>query len=188
MRKITFLIILPLFFLTITACFLTINQVFADESYAVCDLCGYCPPNNPPSNWEKCVDCLYPGASKNPGSKDTLKINPSDNSAPTPYPGRKYTVFGCINVAGGFKTEEGVVGVGQFFLNIFFSIIGGVAFLFLLYGGLTILLSQSNPEKLNYGKRVVYGAIIGLIFSFLSVFIVRILASNILRIPGFAGP
>jgi len=179
MRKLIFFIVFFLFFLFLTF------PYFAQDRYASCDLCGYCPPNNPPSNWEKCAECLYPEAPKNPNLKETLKINPNDNLAPTPYPGRKYTMLGCIKISGGFEKEGAVVGVIQFFLNIIFSIVGGVAFLSLIYGSFLIITSQENPEKLNYGKRVVYGAIVGLIFSLSSVFLIRFLASGVLRIPGF---
>jgi len=66
-----------------------------------------------------------------------------------------------------------------------FSVAGGIAFLYLIYGAFIITTSQSNPERLNYGRRVVYGAITGLIFTLGSVFIVKFIASGILKIPGF---
>lgn len=154
--------------------------------YAACDLCGYCPPDNPPSNWEKCRLCLYPNANSDPATKDTLKIDFSTNTGPTPYQGRQYTVIGCIKTdLGSFSQEGAAASVVQILLNVIFSIVGGIAFLYLIYGSFTVLTSQAEPERLNYGKRLVYGAIIGLIFSLLSGFIVKFLASGILKIPGF---
>jgi len=64
---------------------------------------------------------------------------------------------------------------------------GGIALLMLMYGGFLILTSQAEPERLNYGRRVVTGAVIGLIFALGSVFIVNIIGSGILRLPGFGG-
>lgn len=154
--------------------------------FAVCDLCGYCPPDDQPSTWEKCRLCIYPAASSNPTTKETLKIDPSTNTGPTPHPGRQYTVIGCIKTDLASFTQEGAAAsVVQILLNVIFSIVGGIAFLYLIYGSFIVLTSQAEPEKLNYGKRLLYGAIIGLIFTLSSVFVVNFLASGILKIPGF---
>ncbi|MGB9707173.1 MAG: hypothetical protein ACPL1D_00245 [Microgenomates group bacterium] len=184
MKKLFFLFFIISFF------FLIIKPVFSQERYVSCDLCGFCPSANPtpPSNWEKCVRCLYPGIVPNPTIKSTLKIDPQTNLPPTPFPGRHFTMIGCVQTSGGgFTSEEGVISIGQLFLNIIFSVVGGFAFITLVYGAFIIITSQNNPEKLDYGKRLIYGAIIGLIFSLSSVFIVRLIASDILKIPGFGG-
>lgn len=181
---------LSLFFLVVFLFLFFNNLVFSQERYASCDLCGYCPEANPnpPSNWQKCVQCLYPGASTDPTTKQTLIIDPATNLPPTPYPGRHYTMIGCVQTSsGGFESQKGVISIGQLFLNIIFSVVGGIAFLTFIYGIFVVMTSQNNPEKLDYGKRLIYGAIIGLVFSLSSVLIVRLIASNILKIPGFGG-
>lgn len=153
--------------------------------YAACDLCGYCPPDRLPSTWEKCRLCLYPNASSDPALKETLQVDTGTNTGPTPYQGRQYTVIGCIKTdLGSFSQEGAAASVVQIILNVIFSIIGGIAFLYLIYGSFIVLTSQAEPERLNYGKRLIYGAIIGLIFSLSSVFIVNFLAAG-LKIPGF---
>lgn len=161
--------------------------------YAVCDLCGYCQlnpaptPNPVPQSWSACQQCLYPNIAHpdNPNAMDTLIVDPTSNLPPTGVPGKQYTFLGCLGGSGGF-TNEGTAGeVVQSLLNIIFSISGGIAFLYLLYGSFILATSQANPEKLNYGKRVIYGAIAGLLFILGSVFIVRFIASGILKIPGF---
>jgi len=162
-----------------------INTV-SSQRYATCDLCGYCPPNPAPQSWPSCQKCLYPGISSDPSTNDSLLIDQNSNLPPTPEPGRQYTFLGCLGGAGGGFTQEGAAGgVVQSLLNIVFSMTGGIAFLYLLYGSFVIATSQANPEKLNYGKRVVYGAIAGLIFTIGSVFIVKFIASGVLKIPGF---
>ncbi len=159
--------------------------VFSQERFATCDLCGYCPPNPPPSSWQKCAECLYPGVT-DPESKQTIRIDPQTNTPPTPYPGHQYTMLGCIRTdLGSFQQEGAAASVIQRLLQIIFSTIGGFAFLFLLYGSFIIATSQNNPERLNYGKRIIYGAIVGVIFSLSSVFIINLLASGVLKIPGF---
>jgi hypothetical protein len=118
---------------------------------------------------------------------DSLLIDPETNLPPTHVPGKQYTFLGCLGSGnvGGFTQEGAMGGVAQSLLNIIFSFAGGIAFLYLLYGSFILATSQANPERLNYGRRVLYGAIAGLIFTIGSVFIVKFIASGILKIPGF---
>jgi hypothetical protein len=155
--------------------------------YAACDLCGYCPPGPAPQSWSACQKCLYPNLSSDPSTKETLVVNPDTNLPPATAPGKQYTFLGCLGGSNSFNQEGSAGGVVQSLLNIIFSLSGGIAFLYLLYGSFIIATSQANPEKLNYGKRVVYGAIVGLIFVIGSVFIVKFIASGVLKIPGFGG-
>lgn len=162
-----------------------INQDETSPRYAVCDLCGYCPPNPPPKNWLKCKKCLYPNVSDDPSLMETLKIDPQTNLPPTPMLGRQYTFLGCLGGGSSFSEENAGGLFVQSILNIIFSTVGGIAFLYLIYGSFVIITSQSDPERLNYGKRIISGAIIGLIFSLSSVFIINFIASGILKLPGF---
>lgn len=179
------------FFLFLFLIILFLNQVLyaqqPTQRYSACDLCGYCPPNPPPQSWLSCKKCLYPYLSNNPETKQTLLINEKTNLPPTPIPGRQYTFLGCLGAGGiGGFTQEGAAGsIVQSILKIIFSIAGGVAFLYLLYGSFIIATSQAEPEKLNYGKRLINGAIIGLVFTLGSVMIINFIASGILKIPGF---
>ena len=162
-----------------------VSNVLAQTRYAACDLCGYCPPNPAPQSWPSCQKCLYPNINPDPNAMESLIVDPETNLAPSPASGKQYTFLGCLGDSGGFTNEGAAGGVVQSLLNIVFSISGGVAFLYLLYGSFVIATSQSNPERLNYGRRVVYGAIAGLIFTLGSVFVVKFIASGILKIPGF---
>lgn len=157
------------------------------QRFAACDLCGYCPPNPPPSTWESCRKCIYPEAGTNYDTKDTLKIaDPVNNIPPTPYPGRQYTMLGCLGTNLSSFQKEGAAGsVVQLLLNIIFSAVGGISLISLFYGIFIIMTSQANPERLKFGKKVVYGSIVGAVFVFLSVFLVNFIASGILKIPGF---
>ncbi|GAB4218634.1 MAG: hypothetical protein Fur009_0330 [Candidatus Microgenomates bacterium] len=116
---------------------------------------------------------------------ETLKIDPETNLPPSPQPGKQYTFLGCLGGGTSFSEENSAGGVVQSVLNIIFSIAGGIAFLYFIYGSFIIATSQADPERLNYGKRVVTGAIIGLVFTLGSVFIVNFVASGVLRLPGF---
>ena len=187
MKKFILFIIFITFIKIITAnTFAQSPTVVTDPRYAACDFCGYCPPNPLPQSWSACQKCLYPDISSDPSTMESLVIDPETNTAIAPAPGKQYTFLGCLGSGNGAFSDQGSAGgVIQSLLNIIFAMAGGIAFLYLLYGSFVIATSQEEPEKLNYGKRVVYGAIAGVIFTLSSVFIVKFIASGILKIPGF---
>jgi hypothetical protein len=96
-------------------------------------------------------------------------------------------MLGCITSGAGVGFKDGAPSVVQAMLNVIFSLSGGVAFLYLMYGGFIYMTSQADAEQLNYGKRLITGAIVGLILTFGSVFLVNLIGSGILKIPGFTG-
>lgn len=183
---------------------------------ANCDLCGYCVNYDPYTqtdisirktleekwtkegkdpniewpkwvqNWQKCQKCLYPdfGDSVDPLSNQTL------NNLPTPYPNRAYTMLGCLAVPGSNPDGSFDYASMALFINqitgFLLNIAAGIAFLFLIYGSAIVLMSQADPERLNEGKRTVYGAVVGLILALLSNFFLNFIANNILKIPGFS--
>lgn len=179
-------IFFAIFILTTFYLILNTSPVLAQTRYAACDLCGYCPPNPVPQSWESCRRCLYPDVSSDPSTMESLVVDPETNLPISAVAGKQYTFLGCLGGGGsGFAQEGAAGGVVQSLLNIVFAATGGIAFLYLLYGSFVITTSQANPERLNYGRRVVYGAIAGLIFTLGSVFIVKFIASGILKVPGF---
>src|SRR3989344_8921386 len=146
MRKFIIVIIFIIFIKIITM------GVFAQTRYAACDLCGFCPPNPAPQSWPSCQKCLYPNISSDPLTMESLIIDPETNLAPSPASGKQYTFLGCLGGgSGGFTNQGAAGGVVQSLLNIIFSISGGIAFLYLLYGSFIIATSQAHPERLNYG-------------------------------------
>jgi len=149
------------------------------QNEANCDLCGYCkgvPQKDQPSEagWIRCRDCLYPQF-KNYKMTDNMTLK----GVPQPDKDNYYTMLGCLS------TQPGKFA-GQL-TRALLSLIGGVAFLFLLYGSGVIATSQANAERLNYGKRLVYSALVGLLFVIFSTLIIRFIAADILKIPGFGG-
>ncbi len=88
------------------------------------------------------------------------------------------TELGCIpNDPIGFVAKFYGIGLG---------LIGGVAVLFIIYGGYIILSSQGNPGNLNKGKSYIMYAIIGLLLAIFGYVFVQIIAVNVLKIPGFS--
>lgn len=87
------------------------------------------------------------------------------------------TDLGCI--------PDDVPGFVSKFYGIGLGLIGGVALLFILYGGYLILTSQGNPEQLNRGKTNITYAVIGLLLAIFGYVFIEVIAKDILKIPGF---
>ena len=156
-------------------------------SVANCDVCGYCNHmsiDQVPDRWESCRTCVYRGFEEDldPLENKTITAVIGEGGEiegiPTPDLYYIYTDFGCIST----KPGEFAAQISSFF----FSIVGGIAFLFFIYGAGVIATSRSDPGKLNHGKRIIYGSIIGLLFALFSVFIIRFVASGI-GLPNIGG-
>ena len=88
-----------------------------------------------------------------------------------------WTAIGCIPATqGGLFGKVFTLGLGM---------AGGIAFLLILFGGFQILASAGNPEKLNEGRELVSSAVAGLLLIIFSVFLLRLVGYDMLRIPGF---
>lgn len=125
-----------------------------------CDLCGWCNRGTEPqpSNWDDCHACLY-------------------DASGNELAGNYYTVFGCIST----KPEHFVKSI----LSIVFGVAGGIAFLAVLYGAGVMLTSAGNPEQIRTGREIVTSSLIGILLIIFSVFLLRVVGLEILKIPGF---
>lgn len=194
---------LAIFFLLFV---LLLNQtsVVAQSDEAICDLCGLCRVKEndlpervaAPSNWESCRACIYPQASTDPDAKETLKITldssgtPSEPRPPTPAPGKFYLSAlgpaGCIDAnLPNFQQPGAAAGLVGKLIQVISTLAGGIAFLYILWGAYIVATSRDEPERLNYGKRLVIGAILGLIVALSAVFLVNLIATYFLKLPGF---
>ena len=70
-------------------------------------------------------------------------------------------------------------------INISIAIGGIIAFILIIAGGLQIILSAGNPDRVKAGKELITSAIAGLMLIIFSVFILRLIGYDILKIPGF---
>ncbi len=87
------------------------------------------------------------------------------------------TDIGCIP-NDPFKFVSTFYGYGL-------GLIGGVALLFIIYGGYIILTSQGQPDQLGKGKSYIYYAIAGLLLAIFGFVFIQVIAVDILHIPGF---
>jgi hypothetical protein len=86
------------------------------------------------------------------------------------------TAFGCVPI-----TMSGFV---SWLLPILFGIAGGISFLLMVYGFILIATSSGDEKKVQGAKETITSAIVGLLFSIFAIFIFRLIAVNILKIPG----
>lgn len=174
--------------------FAAVVQPVLAQRYATCDKCGYCTSGKAraeavPEGWAECAQCLYPQATI--ANKQSLLIDLTTNLPLQPQKGHYWTMLGCIKTdAGDFTKEGAIASLVQPLLNLVFSAAGVIAFMYILYGAAVVMTSQANPERLNYGKRLMIGALVGLVFVLASVFIVNLVGNQILGIPdiGSADP
>ena len=76
-----------------------------------------------------------------------------------------------IAVAQEVNTDFGdnVTGIGDYvnrILTWLMPIVGGLAFLMLIYAGYLYMTSQGNPDNINLAKEILIGVIVGVILLF----------------------
>ena len=89
-----------------------------------------------------------------------------------------YTSLGCIP-GDGPGLVGWIIGFGS-------GIAGGIAILLIIYGGLQLIMSNGIPEKIEHAKETITSAIIGLVFIFVSILILRLIGVQIIGIPGWS--
>jgi len=75
--------------------------------------------------------------------------------------------------------------ISSFVLSTGVGIGGGFALLCIIYAAFMMQSSQGNPEKLKKAQEMITSCIMGLMLIIFSVFIMKLIGVNILRIPGF---
>jgi len=85
--------------------------------------------------------------------------------------------LGCI--------PQDPIGFVQVFYGWGLGLITFVAILFMIIGGITVMLSRGNYEHLERGKSFIYYSIAGLVLAIFGFVFIGIITGDILRIPGF---
>lgn len=80
-------------------------------------------------------------------------------------------------------TIEDMVNSGVRMVTFIFGIAGSLTLLFFIYGGYTMLTSLGNPEEIQKGRKILTGALIGLVLILSAGFLVRFIASLVLPGP-----
>jgi len=93
-----------------------------------------------------------------------------------------WSAIGCITIDMNNPDPNKLL---KTILQVGIGIAGGIAFLLILFGGLQIMTSAGNPERLNAGKELVSSAIVGLLLILFSVFLLQFIGVQIIGIPGW---
>lgn len=107
--------------------------------------------------------------------------NPGERSAclSCANDGGVYSGIGCVKTDIKKFIQETVFGIG-------IGLAGGLALLCIIYAAFMMQSSQGNPEKLKKAQELITSCIMGLMLIIFSVFILRLIGVDILRIPGFS--
>lgn len=90
-----------------------------------------------------------------------------------------YTAIGCI------KNISNIQGLVTALFNVGLGISGGFAFMCIIYAAFILQTSQGNPERLKRARDLMTSCITGLLLVIFSIFILRVIGVQILKIPGF---
>lgn len=132
---------------------------------ARCNVCGACwnqaeSKIDQPSDYNSCKTCL-------------------EKNIQGDSPNHKWTPLGCLPTSPGLFT--------QVILRVFVSIVGGVAFLAIIYGGGLILFSNGIPERVETGRSILISSVAGVLLVIFAVFILEFIGLEIFGLPGFGG-
>lgn len=133
-----------------------------------CKICPHCPeePSIPPlPSLAQLCDQLPEGEARG----ECWKCNDK---------GEIWSAIGCLPTDFGDLLKEKIFPIGIGFA-------GGIAFLYFLYGTFIIMTSAGNPEKISEAKEIIISSLSGLLLIIFSVFLLRVIGVDILKIPGF---
>lgn len=92
--------------------------------------------------------------------------------------GGVFSGIGCVKTDSKKFIEETVFRLG-------IGLAGGFSLLCIIYAAFMMQSSQGNPEKLKKAQEMITSCIMGLMLIIFSVFILKLIGVNILKIPGF---
>ena len=119
--------------------------------------------------------------------EENAPVNTDTGLPPAPKTGVYYTQFGCFDLGGeGSEYENSNVSanvIGRL-LTMIQGVTGAIGFAYFVYGAFLVLTSQGSVDRVKAGKDAIKNAILGTVFTILSVFIVQFIAGTLLAIPG----
>jgi hypothetical protein len=124
------------------------------------------PTNNPPNP-------TNPDASGNVQNPGNAQTNPDPNNPGNtdPNTGNTQTPDSSGSTVGTFKPLTRFTSIGEFavgVINFAIAIIGALALLFIIIGGVRMVVSAGNESAIKAGKKTVTWAVIGLVVALLS--------------------
>lgn len=149
-------------------------------------------PGDPSSSQCKCeITTLSPKPLKAATELCKQYIKPRFSSSSYEHDKLKKELDSCLDCAnkGGYLSAIGCIPLqtnsllASFLLKIGISFAGILALLCIIYGAITLQISQGNPEKVKKAREMMTACILGLLVIIFSIFILRVVGVNILKIP-----
>ncbi len=138
-------------------------------------------PNPNDSNC-KCINPITPSPgylkAMNDFCQRQFKVEDRNACLTCANDGGVFSGIGCVKTDSKKFIEETVFGLG-------IGLAGGFSLLCIIYAAFMMQSSQGNPEKLKKAQELITSCIMGLMLIIFSVFILRLIGVNILKIPGF---
>ena len=88
------------------------------------------------------------------------------------------TALGCVPV----EMDKFVTWL----LPYIFGIGGGIAFILMVYGFIMMTTSNGDPKAVQGAKETITSAVVGLLICIFAIFLLRLIAVDILKIPGIS--
>ena len=140
------------------------------------------PDSDPASPSCKCINAITPSpgyiGALNSFCQNQSKVSERNLCMQCANGGGVWSGIGCVKTDFKSFIEETVFGLG-------IGLAGGFSLLCIIYAAFLMQSSQGNPEKLKKAQEMITSCIIGLMLIIFSVFILKLIGVNILRIPGF---
>lgn len=136
-------------------------------------------PNDPNC---KCINVITPApeylSALNDFCQRQSKIEDRNACMACANDGGVFSGIGCVKTDTKKFIEETVFGMG-------IGLAGGLALLCIIYAAFMMQSSQGNPEKLKKAQEMITSCIMGLMLIIFSVFILKLIGVDILKIQGF---
>ena len=138
--------------------------------------------NDPSSPSCRCINAITPSpaylGALNSFCQSQSNLGERNSCLQCANSGGVWSGVGCVKTDFKGFIEETVFGIGV-------GLAGGFSLLCVIYAAFMMQSSQGNPEKLKKAQEMITSCIIGLMLVIFSVFILKLIGVNILRIPGF---
>ena len=135
---------------------------------------------------------VYNSITKNGYSNPTLPPPPPPSPPPTtrPDPSAQTGFFPKSCAPQSLSTALGCIpytrdAFTSALLGFIVSLAGAAALVIMLIATIIIMTAGGNPEQLKKGRELFTSAVVGLLFLIFSVSILRIIAGDIINLPGF---
>jgi len=107
--------------------------------------------------------------------KKSAKLGAGKESESVTTAGLGALMPSCVNDERGCRDVGVFVEMGINLASYLFGIIGALALLMMVYGGITLIFSHANPEDIKKGGGIIMAAIMGLIIVFGAYILVQFL-------------